>query len=64
MCSTHVGAFLSLLGVLATFVEAWGPGGDLVDSCAYNGSTFRDGHLLGAYCLNDQTAIFGYNFTM
>ncbi|KAK3394834.1 hypothetical protein B0H63DRAFT_533150 [Podospora didyma] len=59
-----LGIFLGIFSVLVHFVDAWGPGGDLVDACAYNGSTFTDGYLLGAYCLNDQTAIFGYNYTI
>jgi len=36
--------------------------GHFVSSCAYPGLKFVD-HALGMYCLNDNTEIFGYNWT-
>ncbi len=34
-----------------------------VDYCAYVGSNLTDGHWLGAYCRNNMTEVFGYNYT-
>ncbi|OIW35258.1 hypothetical protein CONLIGDRAFT_627315 [Coniochaeta ligniaria NRRL 30616] len=36
--------------------------GHFIGSCAYPGLRFVD-HALGMYCLNDNTAVFGYNWT-
>lgn len=36
--------------------------GHFIASCAYPGLKFVD-HTLGMYCLNDNTAVFGYNWT-
>lgn len=36
--------------------------GHFVGSCAYPGLKFVD-HALGMYCLNDNTSVFGYNWT-
>lgn len=34
-----------------------------VDFCAYRGVNLTDGHWLGAYCRNNMTDSFGYNYT-
>ncbi|KAK2069645.1 hypothetical protein P8C59_004202 [Phyllachora maydis] len=32
-------------------------------SCAYPGLNFSRGHLLGLFCLNTDTSVYGYNYT-
>ncbi|KAK4128246.1 Cyanovirin-N, partial [Parathielavia appendiculata] len=34
-----------------------------VDYCAYRGVNLTGDHWLGAFCRNDMTAIFGYNYS-
>lgn len=34
-----------------------------VEYCAYVGANLTDGHWLGAFCRNNMTSVFGYNYT-
>ncbi len=54
---------------LALLAASWGSADDepqiqsFIDYCAYVGSNLTDGHWLGAYCRNNMTEVFGYNYT-
>lgn len=54
---------------LAFAIAAWASAGgppqtqSFVDFCAYVGSNFTNGHWLGAYCRNNLTEVFGYNYS-
>ncbi|KAJ4417461.1 hypothetical protein N0V85_001848 [Neurospora sp. IMI 360204] len=39
------------------------PNGGFAKNCIFTGASLRDGHWLGCNCLNDDVAIFGYNYT-
>lgn len=52
----------------AIFVVGWARAEEpshrsFVDFCAYKGVNLTDIHWLGAYCRNDMTEVFGYNYT-
>ncbi|KAK3906844.1 hypothetical protein C8A05DRAFT_11411 [Staphylotrichum tortipilum] len=54
---------------LAFAIAAWASAGgppqpqSFVDFCAYVGSNFTGGHWLGAFCRNNLTEVFGYNYS-
>ncbi|KAK3397716.1 hypothetical protein B0T20DRAFT_229672 [Sordaria brevicollis] len=39
------------------------PNGGYASNCIFTGATLRQEHWLGCECLNDDVAIFGYNYT-
>ncbi|KAK3945271.1 hypothetical protein QBC46DRAFT_114677 [Diplogelasinospora grovesii] len=55
-------ATAAILGLLAIGGNSVKNGG-LVNSCAYAGANLTGNHWLGIYCLNNDTAIWGYNYT-
>ncbi|KAK1778834.1 hypothetical protein QBC45DRAFT_150446 [Copromyces sp. CBS 386.78] len=48
---------------LSADVSAQHPTGGYASHCIITGASLHEGHWLGCNCLNDDVAIFGYNYT-
>ncbi|WPJ58101.1 hypothetical protein SMAC4_13074 [Sordaria macrospora] len=58
-----IAAFLLLTGSLLFVSAQQHPNGGYASHCIITGASLHDSHWLGCNCLNDDVAIFGYNYT-